>query len=430
MGRNERFNENWIEHTCRNGLNVILFQKPQFYTSAFLLMTPFGNLDHLQKNDQGTVFRAPSGTAHFLEHKLFESGSEDVMMKFSRLGANVNASTSYDMTSYFFTTPSEEVAAPISFLLDFVQSLSITEASVAREMKIILEELAMYREDPDSRLFNETMRAVYHRNPLRDDIVGTEESIAAMTRNDLEAAYLRNYHPSRMTLIGVTPSGPQEIIEAVEANQGGKSFGTGMELSRIREAEPDAVAEEKVSIRMAVEHPRCAVCFKMRPVSGTNGELLKREWALRLSLEAVFSPINPSFQEWIDSGRITSYFSYDLDCSKDSFFLYFQDESADAEAVDSFVCEQLEQMRKEPVDEDALSQMKRRMIGTIIRVMDNPLDMIGSWGRGVLRDLSIFEECGIVESLDPEFCLKMMQEISLEHKSCLNLISDRETASF
>ena len=199
MQKNERFHESWYEYTCRNGLKVILFQKPQFYTSAFLLMTPFGNLDCVQKDETGTIYRAPSGTAHFLEHKLFESGSEDVMMRFSRLGANVNASTSYDLTSYFFTTPSEEVTTPLSYLLDFVQSLSITEASVAREVKIILEELAMYKQDPDSRLFNDVMRAVYQRNLLRDDIVGTEESIAAMTKSDLEAAYRRNYHPSRMT---------------------------------------------------------------------------------------------------------------------------------------------------------------------------------------------------------------------------------------
>ena len=137
-----------------------------------------------------------------------------------------------------------------------------------------------------------------------------------------------------------------------------------------------------------------------------------------------------TFQGWIDSGTITPYFSYDLDCSKDSFFLYFQDETADVDAVYAFVKEQLDRMKEEPIDEDALSQMKRRMIGTIIRVMDNPLDMIGSWARGVLRELSIFEECGIVESLDSEFCLKMMQEISLKNKSCLKLVSDSETASF
>ncbi|MBR2675650.1 MAG: insulinase family protein [Solobacterium sp.] len=430
MQKNERFHESWFEHTCRNGLKVILFQKPQFYTSAFLLMTPFGNLDCTQKDESGTIYRAPSGTAHFLEHKLFESGSEDVMMRFSRLGANVNASTSYDLTSYFFTTPSEEVTTPLSCLLDFVQSLTITKASVAKEVKIILEELAMYRQDPDSRLFNEAMRAVYQKNLLRDDIVGTEESIAAMTKRDLEAAYLRNYHPSRMTLIGVTPADHQQIIEAIEANQDKKDFGKGVLLSRLPEEEPEETLQEQVTIRMAIEHPRCAVCFKMKPFSGSSAQLLKREWGLRLSLEAVFSPINPEFQGWIDSGTITPYFSYDLDCSKDSFFLYFQDETADVDAVYQFVKERLDRMKEETVDEDALSQMKRRMIGTIIRVMDNPLDMIGSWARGVLRDLTIFEECGIVESLDPQFCRKMMQELSLQNRSCLKLVPDSETASF
>ena len=85
-------------------------------------------------------------------------------------------------------------------------------------------------------------------------------------------------------------------------------------------------------------------------------------------------------------------------------------------------------MKQKPILEESLQQMKRRMIGSIIRVMDNPMDMISSWSRGMVRGITIFEECEIVESLDPKFCLKTVQEISLNSFSCINLVPDRENA--
>ncbi|MBR3203694.1 MAG: insulinase family protein [Solobacterium sp.] len=428
MKQNERFRECWEEYTCKNGLRLVLFHKPQFFTSSFLLMTPFGNLDHIQKDASGTLYQSPSGVAHFLEHKLFESDHDDVMMEFNRLGANVNASTSYDMTSYFFTTPAQDIQKPLNLLLDFVQQLSITEESVAREQKIILEELAMYRQDPDSRLFYEAMKAVYQSHPIRDDIVGTESSIRAITKSELERTYARNYHPSRMTLLAITPQEPRRIIELVEENQSHKSFGEQIAVERVIEPEPEAVYEPLVNVPMAIEHPRCAVCFKLPVLEESYSSQLKREWALRLSLEARFSPINPEYQSWIDTEQITPYFGYDIDCSMDCSFLYFQDESADSQRIYAFVKQQLEQMKQKPILEESLQQMKRRMIGSIIRVMDNPMDMISSWSRGMVRGITIFEECEIVESLDPKFCLKTVQEISLNSFSCINLVPDRENA--
>jgi hypothetical protein len=78
-------------------------------------------------------------------------------------------------------------------------------------------------------------------------------------------------------------------------------------------------------------------------------------------------------------------------------------------------------MKQEPIPEASLQQMKRRMIGSIVRVMDNPMDMISSWSRGMVRGITIFEECEIVESMEPGFCLKIVQEIPTNFYTCVNL---------
>ena len=93
-----KFQEVWYEETMADGLHVILFHKPLFTTTSCLLAAPYGSLDCREETEDGTILNFPSGTAHFLEHKLFESDHGDVMADFSRLGANVNAYTSYEET--------------------------------------------------------------------------------------------------------------------------------------------------------------------------------------------------------------------------------------------------------------------------------------------------------------------------------------------
>ena len=155
---NERYDETYFEETLDNGLRVVIWYKPNFQNSQFLFATPYGALDFKQKDALGNVIEFPSGIAHFLEHKMFESKQGDVMELFSQLGANVNAFTSYNETVYYFSTTNKEVKQELNFLLDFVQSLEITEASVEKEKGIIIQELNMYLQMPDSRLLFESFK--------------------------------------------------------------------------------------------------------------------------------------------------------------------------------------------------------------------------------------------------------------------------------
>lgn len=130
---NAQFDETWYTHTLDNGLNLIFWHKPDFVSAAVVFATPYGALDYRQIDKEGNHLDFPSGIAHFLEHKLFESDEGDVMDDFSRMGANVNAFTSYNETCYYFTTSHGDLKEPLNLLIDFVQDLRITEESVEKE---------------------------------------------------------------------------------------------------------------------------------------------------------------------------------------------------------------------------------------------------------------------------------------------------------
>ena len=423
--RNERFGEEWSEYTCRSGLKLVLIHKPQFCTSAFLLMTPFGSLDCYQKDPDGKVFFYEPGTAHFLEHKLFESGYEDVMRTFSRFGANVNAYTSYDSTVYYFTTPAEEISAPLSLLMDFVQDLSITKSSVEKDKQIILEEFATYQQDPDARLFLESMRAVYRTHPLRCDIVGTEDSIRRISEQGLHEAYARNYHPSNMTLIAVTPHPADLLIEMTERNQSHKEFGAAPAVHRWIEPESSSVFQEYVEFLMDIEQPKSAVTIKLIPPDISSEEMVLCEWALRFGLERQFTAMNPEYQKWIDEKKITPYFGYEVEYNRDFAFIYFEDATDHPLKLRDFILGQLDVLKTIGISEAEMNQMKRRVIGAAVRSFDHPMDMAASWGRGVLRSMNQFDECVLIEGMKPEACRQMIDSIGKVSVSCVKLAPER-----
>ena len=133
---NSLFDETYYTHKLDNGLELIIFHKPDYSLTCACFGTPYGGLNINQKlNDKEYHFDA--GVAHFLEHKLFESEDRDIMNDFSILGANVNAFTSYKETVYYFSK-SGDVKECLEMLLDFVQNLDISKDSVEKEKGITL----------------------------------------------------------------------------------------------------------------------------------------------------------------------------------------------------------------------------------------------------------------------------------------------------
>ena len=78
---NRTYDETYYEEVLANGLDVVVWHKPDYTTTSCIFAAPYGSLDMDQKDDQGNAYHFPSGIAHFLEHKLFESDHGDVMKR-------------------------------------------------------------------------------------------------------------------------------------------------------------------------------------------------------------------------------------------------------------------------------------------------------------------------------------------------------------
>ena len=133
--------ENVYQDTLENGLEVFLIQKSGYNKKFVTYTAKYGSMDNrFEVNDE--EYSVPDGIAHFLEHKMFEKEEGDVFDSFAKGGANANAFTSYDRTSYLFST-TDDFYKNLTLLMDMVEQPYFTEDTVEREIGIINEEIKM-----------------------------------------------------------------------------------------------------------------------------------------------------------------------------------------------------------------------------------------------------------------------------------------------
>ena len=170
--------------TLRSGLRLQVVTKPGYARSHAMLAVNYGGADRrfLLKGKRRDT---PMGVAHYLEHKMFAMPEGDAMFTMAASGAQPNAFTSAWMTAYYFDT-TEEFETNLRTLLRFVSTPYFPEESVEKERGIIGQEIAMTEDDPDFVSYTELLRSLYAHHPLRDPVVGTAESIQAITPKVLE----------------------------------------------------------------------------------------------------------------------------------------------------------------------------------------------------------------------------------------------------
>src|SRR5699024_5710194 len=195
-------NETLYEEILANGLKVLLLPKKNFHKTYGLFSTNYGSIDNKFGYAGEDLQQVPDGIAHFLEHKMFEKKEGDAFQLFGKLGASANAFTSFTRTSYLFSA-TENIKKNLLTLLDFVQDPYFTEETVEKEKGIIGQEIQMYQDDPNWRLFFGILQNLYPKHPLHIDIAGTIASIEKITAADLYRCYQVFYHPANMTLFVV-----------------------------------------------------------------------------------------------------------------------------------------------------------------------------------------------------------------------------------
>ncbi len=144
-----------------------------------------------------------AGISHFLEHMLFKGTPTrrpiDITRAIEGRGGNFNACTGEESTAYYAHLPHEYLGEAVDILSDMYLNASIAADEFARERKVVLEEIKMYADEPDSVAMENLQRALFPRNPLGRPIAGSAASLLPLKPEDMRR-YLKSHYTAETTL--------------------------------------------------------------------------------------------------------------------------------------------------------------------------------------------------------------------------------------
>lgn len=199
-----------------NGLRVITERMPGIRSAAVGVWLDTGTRDE-QPNE--------AGASHFLEHLLFK-GSDDwsarqISEAFDAMGAQSNAFTTKEYTCFWARCLDEDLARTLQLLGEMLQRPSFRQADIDAERQVVIEEILMSEDDPEDVVFEAFTETSFAGHALERPILGTRQSIEAMSRDDL-AGYWKRRYTTGAAVVAVVSSLPHEVVvAAVDAEFGG-----------------------------------------------------------------------------------------------------------------------------------------------------------------------------------------------------------------
>ena len=351
-----------------NGLSVYIVPKPDFDKTFGIFTTQYGGLDNKFIPYNGSSYvEYPKGIAHFLEHKLFEmEDGVDASTHLLKYGASSNAFTSFDRTSYLFSTTSNVKKCTL-YLLDFVQKPYFTDENIKKECGIIEQEIKMYLDEPESRLFWGTLKNLYKDNYVSTDLVGTVESINQITKEMLYSCYETFYHPSNMQLF-IIGNVDTNIIDAIKENQSKKDFKPIKPIKReyVEDEFKDYIKES--SIKMDVLIPKLSVGIRFKKIY-ENFQLQDIKTSILTAI--LFGESSDLRMKLMKKGLINDTFGNYSDFNKSASYLMIQGDSNKPDELFDILKSFVLDIPNKEIDDESFECAKRALIGQFMYILNS-----------------------------------------------------------
>ena len=376
-----------------SGLTVLCRTMPGYSTVHAMYATPFGSTVRDFVLD-GRPVHLPAGTAHFLEHKMFESEQGDAFSLYAKTGASANAFTSWDHTCYLFSATSR-IDENLDILLNMVGHPWFTEATIAKEQGIIGQEIKMYDDSPDWRLMTGLFRCLYKDHPIRDDIAGTVDSIAELTPDLLYACTDAFYRPGNMVL---SVAGNITLDQAVAAcrRAGLDKPAPDHTVTVARNSPENDPPQAEMQFSMPVNKPCFALAFREAPIP--RGDV-RTEMLADMLPDLVCGGLTSLYRKLYDQALVNPEFSGDTVSTSGCCVIAFTGESETPRAVAGMVREEITRLRQEGVDPELFTLVKNQMYGEILADLEGVEDAAEALASAHLRGNTLADEIEALASL-------------------------------
>ena len=417
---NLKVKEKVYTEKLENGLTVMIIPKKGMKKKYMIWGTHYGsNESSFIVPGEEEVTNVPNGVAHFLEHKMFEqengNNSLDVL---TALGVDANAYTTNDHTAYLFECTDNFYEA-MDELMDYVQHPYFTDENVEKEKGIIGQEIMMYDDYPEWRVYLNAMQAMYHNNPVKIDIVGTIESISKIDKDILYKCYNTFYNPSNMTLVISGDFEPENLLEEVKKRLiDTKASG---EIKRMYPEEPSEIVQDKIEQKLEVSQALYAIGIKDEIPSE---DIVKRHIAMEILLNLLIGRSSNLYKQLYKEGIIYAQPSLEYEFTNIYAHCLVSGQSNEPEKLYQKWKEEIQKVKEEGIKEEDFNRIKKMIYGGYVKDYNDVSDIARMFLADSFKGINSFDYLEEIDAVTVEYLEQILKDVFKEEKMVLSIVKN------
>ena len=418
---NSKVKEKLYIEKLKNGLTVMIIPKKDIQKKYIIWGTHYGSNDStFIVPGETQITEVPKGVAHFLEHKMFEQENEknslDVL---TAIGVNANAYTTNDHTAYLFECTDNFYPALDEFM-DYVQHPYFTDENVEKEKGIIGQEIMMYDDYPEWKVYLNTLEAMYHEHPVKLDITGTIETISHIDKDILYKCYNTFYNPANMAMVICGDFEPEKLLEEIKKRLIEKK--ANGEIKRIYPEEPESIVKEKTEQKMDVSEPLFTIGIKDKVA--TQKEKVKKHISIEVLLNLLIGASSELYKELYDMGNCYSTPSIEYEFDKNYAHILIIGQSTEPEKLYNMFKEEVRKFIQNGVNEKDFERIKKMIYGEYVKEYDDVVNISRMFLSDYFKGINSFDYLEEINTINVEYLNQVLKDVFNEKNMILSVVKN------
>lgn len=331
-------------------------------------------------NGKNKYIQVPSGIAHFIEHlNFYEPDGTTATDFYTKYGSEVNAFTTFDYTCYHLYS-TVELKANLNHLLDFVLTPSFNKKMVNKEKNIIIEELSMDEDIPETNLYFTHYANLFHKYKYNEVITGKKEDVQNTTIEDIDLVYNTFYHPKNMFLIVTGNVNPYDVFKIAEENLKKKKLPTYKNPKLKKYREDSSVVNSYTEITGNVENTKLKISVKTPLSNFKSIDPIELRLITSLILNSNFGPTS-DLKEYLMEEELINYMNATRSFIGDYLIVTVSIETKYPKEV---IKEIKEQLKKLEMTEENLKRKVNSSIATLVLKYDDIMSVNNNMQEEIL----------------------------------------------
>lgn len=416
---NSKVKEKLYIEKLENGLTVMIIPKKGIQKKYVIWGTNYGSNDsRFIVPGETEETEVPKGVAHFLEHKMFEQESGvNSLDTLTALGVDANAYTTNDHTAYLFEC-TENFYPALDELMDYVQHPYFTDENVEKEKGIIGQEIMMYDDYPEWRVYLNALEAMYHEHPVKLDITGTIETISHIDKDILYKCYNTFYNPSNMAMVVCGDFEPEEMLKEIKKRLIDKK--ANGEIKRIYPEEKEDIVKKEIEQKMDVSQPLFVIGIKDKKPD--QKEIVKKQISLEILLNMIIGKSSKLYKELYDEGLLFASPNLDYEYSNGYAHVLITGQSVEPKKVYEKVKKEISEIKENGICEDEFNRIKKRIYGDYIKEYNDVSDIARMFLADYFKGINSFEFLEEIMSINIEYVTQVLNNVFDENKMVISVI--------